>query len=201
MPCDPHFGSPASGKEVDVALPAGWYPVNGDPAGTQRYWDGDTFTTGPKVDVNARTRSGFAKPNSASKWRMAGPMARLAAAIIDYGAPVIVVLGIASGSGTSIPAMELEAWTNESGLLAAILACYIINQVVLVGLFGVSLGRILVGLRVVNARDRDRPPGLFRALIRAVLQLPTLALTALLFALGKRQGVHDLAAGTAVVYV
>ena len=51
-----------------MALPAGWYPVAGDPSGTHRYWDGEVFTTGPKRDVNSRAKSGFAKPNSAMAW-------------------------------------------------------------------------------------------------------------------------------------
>ena len=80
-------------------------------------------------------------------------------------------------------------------------AFLIVNQVVLVGLFGLSLGRILFGMRVVNMRNRDKPPGLARALLRAVLRLPTLPVTVLFFLLGRRQGLHDLAAGTAVVYV
>lgn len=184
-----------------MALPAGWYPVAGDPSGTHRYWDGETFTTGPKFDVNARRRSGFAKPNTATKWRMASPLARAMAAIIDLGAPVVVVFGIANGMGTPIPEFTIEGLTEQPRLLAAVMAFLLVNQVVLVGLFGASLGRILLGMRVVNLRNRDKPPGLARALLRAVLRLPGLPITVLFFLLGRRQGLHDLAAGTAVVYV
>lgn len=184
-----------------MALPAGWYPVSGDPAGTQRYWDGETFTTGPKRDVNARNRSGFVKPNSASKWRMASPASRLAASLIDYGAPIVIVVGVANGLGFTIPETSLEGWLGEPGMVTAILTCYLINQVVLVGLLGVSMGRILLGLRVVSARDKDRPPGLVRALARLLLHLPCLAFTLMFFLLGKREGLHDVVTGTAVVYV
>jgi uncharacterized RDD family membrane protein YckC len=183
-----------------MALPAGWYPVSGDPPGTSRYWDGGTFTTGPKRNVNARNRAGFVKPNSASKWRMASPISRVIATIIDSGAPAAIVLGIANGMGVTVPGRTLASWTDEPRLLGVIVLCMLINQVVLVGLTGLSLGRILLGLRVVDARDKDRSPGLARALLRFVLVGPSIIITAMMYALGKRQGLHDLAAGTAVVY-
>ena len=183
-----------------MALPAGWYPVTGDPPGTTRYWDGGTFTTGPRRNVNAKNRAGFIKPNSATKWRMATAMSRVIAAVIDYGAPVAIVLGIGNGMGVTIPGRTLESWTNEPRLLVVIAACIVVNQVVLVGLTGLSLGRILLGLRVVDVRDKDRPPGLARALLRFVLIAPSIVVTAMLFILGKRKGLHDIAAGTAVVY-
>lgn len=183
-----------------MALPAGWYPVTGDPPGTTRYWDGGTFTTGPRRNVNARNRAGFVKPNSATKWRMASFISRVIAAIIDYGAPVAIVLGIANGMGVTMPGRTLDSWTAEPRLLGVIVLCILMNSVVLVGLTGVSLGRVLLGLRVVDARDKDRAPGLTRALVRFVLVGPSIVITAMMYALGKRQGLHDLAAGTAVVY-
>lgn len=183
-----------------MSLPAGWYPVSGDPPGTTRYWDGDAFTTGPKRDQNARSRAGFIKPNSAARWRMASLVSRAISALIDYGAPVAIVLGIANGMGVTMPGRSLESWTSEPELMATIGATIFMNSVVLVGLFGVSLGRILMGLRVVDIRNRDRSPGLLRALLRFALLVPAIPGTAMMFVLGKRKGVHDLAAGTAVVY-
>ncbi len=183
-----------------MGLPAGWYPVAGDPTGTQRYWNGDEFTTGPKRDANARQKAGFIKPNSAAKWNMAPPLSRLLAALIDYGAPVAIVLGMANGMGAEIPDTTLSAWLSSTDLLASIAAVMLVNQVILVGIWGVSVGRILLGLRVVDARDRDRAPGLGRALVRFLLTGPGAVITAMMFLLGKRRGVNDLAAGTAVVY-
>ncbi len=187
-------------KVADMGLPAGWYPVAGDPPGTQRYWDGEAFTTGPKRDVNARRKAGFIKPNSAAKWNMAPPISRLLAAMIDYGAPVAIVLGIANGMGAEVPDTTLDSWLSHTDLVATIIGVILVNQVLLVGFWGVSIGRILLGLRVVDARDRDRAPGLSRALVRFLLAAPGAVFTAAMFLLGKRRGVHDLAAGTAVVY-
>lgn len=184
-----------------MALPAGWYPVTGDPAGTQRYWDGENFTTGPKRSAAARQRAGFARPNSAAKWRRASVVSRFAAAIIDYGAPVMIVIGLANGLGMEIPDTTMETWTAQPRIVGAIVGCWLVNQVILVGLFGVSLGRILLGLKVVDARDKDRSPGLLRAVIRLAVLVPTLIVTILFFLLGRRQGFHDFVAGTAVIYV
>lgn len=184
-----------------MPLPAGWYPVSGDPDGTQRYWDGEEFTTAPKRNPGARQRAGFAKPNSAAKWRQATVVSRVAAAIIDYGAPIVIVAGIANTLGVDIPEATVAGWTAEPRMMGAIIACWVVNQIALVGLFGVSLGRILLGLRVVDARDKDRSPGVLRALIRTALIVPTLAITIVMLVLGRRQGFHDLVAGTAVIYV
>lgn len=184
-----------------MALPAGWYPVAGDPSGTHRYWDGEGFTTGPKRDVNSRAKAGFAKPNSAGKWRMATLMSRLTAGIIDLGAPAAVVLGVANGLGYAMPGTTLDSWLDSPGLLTAIFAALVVNEVLLVGLWGVSVGRTLLGLRVVDYRDKDRAPGLPRAAARFLLAVPGIPVSAVLILLGKRRGMHDFATGTAVVYV
>ena len=183
-----------------MALPAGWSPVSGDPPGTTRYWDGGDFTTSPKRNANNRTSAGFIKPNSATRWRMATVLSRSVAGIIDYGAPVAIVLGIANGMGVTMPGRAVDSWTAEPTMLAVIAGVILVNQVILVGLWGMSLGKVLLGIRVVNARDIARAPGLTRALIRFVLLAPSVVITAALFALGTRKGFHDVAAGTAVIY-
>ncbi len=184
-----------------MALPAGWYPVSGDPSGTQRYWDGEEFSGAPKRTATARGTARFNKPSAVHKWQLANPVARLIAAVIDYGAPLVIVAGIANGMGVEVPRDLDAAQTADARLMGALLALYLLNQVVLVGLFGMSLGRTLLGLRVVDARTRDRPPGMVRALVRTLLIAPGLVITVFFFILGRRQGFHDLAAGTAVVYV
>ncbi len=184
-----------------MALPAGWYRVSGDPDGTQRHWDGEEFSGGPKRPAGARKTARFNKPNAVHKWQLANPVARIIAAVIDYGAPLVIVAGIANGMAVEVPGTLEEAQTADPRLMGALLGLYLINQVMLVGLFGVSLGRTLLGLRVVDAQTRDRPPGLVRALLRLVLIVPGLVITIFFFILGRRQGFHDLAAGTAVVYV
>jgi uncharacterized RDD family membrane protein YckC len=73
---------------------------------------------------------------------------------------------------------------------------FAVQVVLLTALTGQSLGKRLLGIRVVRLADRDRPPGLLPALIRtalAVLVLPAV------FMDRDGRGLHDKAAGTLVV--
>ncbi len=75
-----------------------------------------------------------------------------------------------------------------------ILAFYVGQVAILVGLLGFSIGKRIVGLRVENVEGR--PIGLPRALLRTVLL--SLVLPAIVMTDDKR-GLHDLAAGSRVV--
>lgn len=184
-----------------MSLPVGWYPVAGDPPGTRRYWDGSSFVGDPERDASEGRRAGFARTGSATSWRRAGVVSRAIAAIVDYGAPLVIVVGIAMSWGVESPGFDLQRWIDSRALLAAVVATIVVNQVVLVGFFGRSLGRILLGLRVVDARDRNRSPGIVRALLRFLVLLPGLPISALMLFFGGRRTLHDVAATTAVIYV
>lgn len=183
-----------------MALPEGWYPVAGDPADTHRFWDGEQFTTAAVTTQNVRRRRGFIAPVATSKWRMAGFVSRLLAAAVDYLAPIIIFVGIANATGFGIPEPTADAWAAETNLLIGMAGWVLINQVILVAFFGVTMGKILFGLRVVESKDRRHPPGLVRAIVREALLFPGLIVSVGLFLLGRREGVHDVLAGTSVVY-
>lgn len=80
--------------------PPGWYYAQGDPPGTQRYWDGTAWQGGPQAVPGAETAGlgGFNKATLPSPWL------RLLARIIDgliVGIPVVVIgilLGVSAGS-------------------------------------------------------------------------------------------------------
>lgn len=183
-----------------MTLPKGWYSVAGDPAGTNRYWDGDEFTTGPKVKRARAIDRGFLAPASTSKWRLAGPVARAIAAFVDYFGSLVVLVGLGNATGLGIPGPTAGEWVAEKNLLLALGGWTFINQVILVGFFGVSMGKILIGLRVVDARSKTRAPGLLRALVRQIMYVPGIIISIPLFLLGRRDGFHDMVAGTSVVY-
>ena len=106
------------------------------------------------------------------------------------------------------------------GLLAgepmATIAVFGVSTAILVGLLGHSVGHRVAGLRVVRLRDvvgregvvgredgsasgtptGSRPPGLLRALLRTALLC--LVIPAVIWERGGR-GLHDVAAGTAIV--
>ena len=73
---------------------------------------------------------------------------------------------------------------------------FAVQVVLLTALTGQSLGKRLLGIRVVRLEDQDRPPGFLPALSRtalAVLVLPAV------FMDRDGRGLHDKAAGTLVV--
>ena len=99
-------------------------------------------------------------------------------------------------------------WPGIAVIVGTVLLVWLISSM-LVGLFGLSPGKALVGLRVLSADDA-RPIGLPRALLRALLlgaaTLPTLgfgaaalAWTAMMDPSGWRRGWHDVRTGTVVV--
>ncbi len=76
--------------------PAGWYYAEGDPPGTQRYWDGTQWQGGPQ----AVPAAGGAATYGAAALEYASPWSRLLARIIDFVIlliPLIIVAAIVGG--------------------------------------------------------------------------------------------------------
>jgi uncharacterized RDD family membrane protein YckC len=101
-------------------------------------------------------------------------------------------------------------WSGVAAIAGTVLLVGLIASM-LVGLYGLTPGKALVGLRVLSAEDA-RPIGLPRAILRTFLLgvagLPTLgfgaaalAWTAMVDPSGWRRGWHDLRAGSVVVDV
>lgn len=102
-----------------------------------------------------------------------------------------------------------ERWLPGVGVVAAAVLLLGLVTAVTVGLWGVSTGKAVVGLRVLDA-GTGRPVGVPRALLRTlvlgVATLPTfgfgaaaLAWTAVADPSGRRRGWHDLRARTVVL--
>jgi uncharacterized RDD family membrane protein YckC len=196
----PPIALPEDAGETSMGLPEGWYQVAGDPSGTRRFWDGEQFIGNPEAVTVSSRRSGFVRTDSTARLRMANWFTRGLALVIDLAAPVVIITGIASALGATHPGSDLEAWRDATGIIAAIGAFWLVNRVVMLGLAGRSLGLVLVGARVVRERDRHRSPGIVAALLRSLVMFPTLPLSVLMFFFNKRRAVHDLVAGTCVVY-
>ncbi len=75
------------------------------------------------------------------------------------------------------------------------LLVFFLEVSILVGLLGFSIGKRITGLRIINTEGN--PPGLLKAFIRTALLC--LVIPAILMTQDKR-GLHDLAAGTKVVF-
>jgi len=69
----------------DGQQPPGWYPAQGDPPGTVRWWDGSKWVGGPQTQ-GAQQQAGYVAPGAgmlANGRELADPWLRIAAAIID----------------------------------------------------------------------------------------------------------------------
>jgi uncharacterized RDD family membrane protein YckC len=129
----------------------------------------------------------------------AGFMTRLGGCLID----IVVIFAVFSLAGhvvEYVASFELADWPVVSGLMLAGWAFFYCAYPLAVG--GRTFGMAVVGLRAVRADGRDLDTR------RAVLRVLAFPLSFLLFGFGfllvllkrDRRALHDLVAGTAVVY-
>jgi uncharacterized RDD family membrane protein YckC len=114
--------------------------------------------------------------------------ARAAAFAVDVFASALVAWFV-NGAGHPTP---VQAQLTAYAVLA-------LEQVLLVALTGRTLGMRLLDLRVVRLKDPSAVPGLLPALVRTLVLLVTVGLAGFFTRDGR--GLHDLAAGSAVVRV
>ena len=149
----------------------------------------------------------------AAPFTFAGPWRRLGGWVIDY--MIVVILAVIVLIVATIPIGSLtdpaDDPTSAIGLLlgsAVFLGVWLVYSIVFVHTSGESIGRIAVGIRVVDLED-GQPPGWGRSTIRALIQLGLflLAFIPIFAALNyarvlwdpRKQGWHDRAARTIVV--
>jgi uncharacterized RDD family membrane protein YckC len=139
----------------------------------------------------------------------AGADRRFYAFVIDR----IVAWGVCGGEAYAAYTSLIEpgrVWTGVAAIAGTVLLVGLLSSM-LVGLFGVTPGKALVGIRVLSFEDA-RPIGVWRAMLRTLLlgvaTLPTLgfgaaalAWTAMVDPSGWRRGWHDLRTGSVVVDV
>jgi uncharacterized RDD family membrane protein YckC len=110
---------------------------------------------------------------------------RLLALVIDW---VVCQLVVAAFVGSRV-------WGEEGrSLVFVVTAVFVVEQTLLVGLLGYTVGHRLAGIRVAHLGGA--PVGLPRGLVRAVLValvLPPLVMDK------DARGIHDVAVGTVVV--
>jgi uncharacterized RDD family membrane protein YckC len=144
--------------------PAGWYHAEGDPPGSVRYWDGSRWLGLPQ--------SGPGRVPAASD--LASPWQRIAARLIDSLILAVVQVlwisvfvvavfsGAPIGGDTSQDAVIMLPWFGAA-----------VYELVTVALWGGTLGKLMVGLRVTRA-DGRRPIGWARSIRRAALHFAVL---------------------------
>jgi uncharacterized RDD family membrane protein YckC len=130
----------------------GWYHAEGDPVGSVRYWDGTQWVGNPTVPS--------ATPPDQQSYGGAG--ARLGARIIDgliVAIPIIIAL-FAVIDFDDFEQSDLVPWTILS------IAWGAAYEIGFIGLRGATPGKALLGLKVLDARTGECPPGLGPAAMR-----------------------------------
>lgn len=112
---------------------------------------------------------------------------RLLALLIDWIIASFSAVALFGWTGVSFPPEGIREQLIINGV-------FIVEVAILVGLTGFSIGKRVMGLRLIN--PDGRPIGVVRALVRTVLL--SLVVPAIVMTDDKR-GLHDLAAGSKVV--
>jgi uncharacterized RDD family membrane protein YckC len=125
---------------------------------------------------------------------------RVVATLID-GALFSCVTGAVAQSNGEAVAFDATSPPSTNTVAAVVAAA--LYYIILEGLFGWTLGKLITGIRVIDP-VRGRPPGLGRALVRTALRLiDGIAgyVLGFLVVLGSRnrRRLGDMAAGTLVV--
>ncbi|MEZ5340493.1 MAG: RDD family protein [Acidimicrobiales bacterium] len=146
--------------------PPGWYYAQGDPPGTQRYWDGAQWQGGPQAAGGAGQAMGGAQGAGGT---LAEPGKRLIAALIDGGivlAGYIVLL---------ILVVIISAISDTLGTLIlilgylAIVGFSIYNSWYLLGTTGQTIGKKHQGVTLLS-EVTGQPVGMLQAFLRGLLQ-------------------------------
>lgn len=141
----------------------GWYHAQGDPAGTQRYWNGSQWVGGPQAlgqpqDSPGHGAHGFGAAAGQGVVQPAtsyGPRA-IAWVIDTWPAWLVTVLNV-SIEGNIVLALQLLA-----------LAYIVVSKGVMMGQTGQSVGKRTQGIRLVSTVT-GRPLGVGLAILRLLV--------------------------------
>ncbi len=137
-------------SDAPQTQPPGWYYAQGDPPGTQRYWDGAKWEGGPQPVP------GVSQAPATAAGDLAEPVMRIAARLIDYVLWIVVgfIVNIIFIGGSLFTQSNASFFRSVlAGLvITAIVAAY---EIVMVANRGQTVGKMALNLRVVRA---DRSP-------------------------------------------
>lgn len=126
--------------------PPGWYYAQGDPPGTQRYWDGSSWQGGPQPVPGAEGAVADSAGGS-----LADPGKRIVARLIDgiiwFVISLVFSLVIAGGSAFAGDQPSFLRGAIASLIGGAVVVAY---EAFMVGTRGATAGKMALGMKVVN---------------------------------------------------
>jgi len=157
-----------------ASQPAGWYHAQGDPPGTQRYWDGSQWVGGPQAaqDTSVQAGGGYGQPAYAVGGLPGVPASygsRVIAVLIDgligFG---IVIAGFLVAFVLGFASEALATILFIIGIAAGALVFPIWNTIVRQGQSGQTIGKSQQNIRLV-ADATGAPVGIGSAILRWLL--------------------------------
>jgi len=156
--------------------PPGWYHAEGDPAGTQRYWDGAQWVGGPQAaqDTVVAQAGSYAQPSYgaeavATSGNPAAYMTRVVAVIIDAAIALAIVLAFGVlGFLAGFLNVDLGAIILIIGVVAGALLFPLWNSIVRQGQTGQTIGKSKRNIKLI-ADKTGGPVGIGPAIIRYLL--------------------------------
>jgi len=139
----------------DAQQPPGWYPAEGDPPGTVRWWDGGKWVGGPQQQ-GVQQAAGYVAPGAgslANGRELADPWLRIAAGVIDI-IPITIVGTIFGGAAVLSSGFGGNDDAFDFTPTASAFVLTLIGTVIIAG----GVGKLLLGLRIVS-RSGEEPLG------------------------------------------
>lgn len=159
-------------------MPAGWYYAEGDPPGTQRYWDGSQWNGEPQLVAGAPGAGGM----TAGGAQLASPGKRIGGRLIDIIIAAIlsfILVGIVGGGQDN----DAFAQSIEDGDVNFELLVPGASALIFGALFSFlwdflwtayaagTPGKLIVGARVAEQASMQSPPSTAAAAKRALHRL------------------------------
>ncbi|MEZ5409983.1 MAG: RDD family protein [Acidimicrobiales bacterium] len=147
--------------------PPGWYYAQGDPVGTQRYWDGTQWVGGPQAVAGAVAQGGYGGASMGG-----GTPANYGSRVVAYLIDIAVVIGglIVIAIVTAIFGAISDTLAAIVGLLGylALIGVSIWNLIIRQGQTGQSIGKSQQNIKLI-ADATHQPVGAGMAFVRYLL--------------------------------
>ncbi len=125
----------------------GWYRADGDPPGTHRYWNGETWVGEPQPLPPSVTDPPAPMPDD-----LASPVQRIVGRLIDavlLGGVLLLIRALIDDGISETP--------SRTSLLVGLVVA-VVYEIGMVAGIGATVGKLVVGTKVVSSDGASPPP-------------------------------------------